>query len=154
MKTCRVCRKQKSAENFYRHPTNRDRREGICKSCRLAASKFPGMGIRRKLLRLKRLHHYRQREYESDLRSRYGLELVEYNAILEKQRGRCAICRIVLFPRRQGPKTLVAQVDHDHTTGRVRGLLCGACNSGLGYFRDNLKVLEAAKQYLRRKSDE
>jgi len=61
---------------------------------------------------------------------------------LENQGGRCAICR---NPSPGGKRLCV---DHDHATGRIRGLLCGACNLVLGYARDSEAVLASAIQYL------
>lgn len=72
---------------------------------------------------------------------RYGLSLEEYTKLVEKQEGRCAICHQV--PKRS------LQVDHDHRTNTIRGLLCVNCNRGLGYLMDNPDIIDAAAQYLR-----
>lgn len=79
------------------------------------------------------------------LRNEYGLSLDEYSEMLLRQGGVCAICG-----KQQGDKGIDRlAVDHDHKTGNVRGLLCSACNQGLGHFRDESSLLIAAIQYLR-----
>jgi hypothetical protein len=85
------------------------------------------------------------------LKRKYGLSLDDYDRLLTSQGGRCAICGST------DPKTTKGQarfgdfaVDHDHKTGKVRGLLCGHCNTGLGLFRDDPNHLEAALRYLAR----
>jgi Autographiviridae endonuclease VII len=80
------------------------------------------------------------RRYE--LRRKYGLSAAEYDALLAKQNGACAICR----RRPKGKERLY--VDHCHITGLVRGLLCQACNFALGWFRDDQTSLIAALVYL------
>jgi hypothetical protein len=67
--------------------------------------------------------------------------------LFEKQNGTCAICDIplALFPHEHFPS---ACVDHDHSTGKIRGLLCYSCNLVLGYARDNIAILDSAKKYL------
>ena len=75
------------------------------------------------------------------LARRYGLTAGSYNELLESQKGRCAICGNL-------PDTRRLSVDHDHETGVVRGLLCSHCNTGLGQFRDNAKLLNNAIGYL------
>jgi hypothetical protein len=75
------------------------------------------------------------------LRLRYGMTPGEYEALLIKQGGVCAICR-------QPSKGKALAIDHDHRTGKVRGLLCDLHNRGLGYFQDNPALLGAAKTYL------
>jgi hypothetical protein len=70
---------------------------------------------------------------------RYGLTIEDYEVILQTQRGRCAICR--------GPAP--TNVDHDHVTGKVRGILCQRCNIGLGIFYDDPEILKRAIEYLR-----
>ncbi len=75
------------------------------------------------------------------LRDRYGITLDDYNERLRNQGGVCAICKRVPDQRR-----LV--VDHCHTTGDVRGLLCSRCNTGLGMFTDNPETLYVAAVYL------
>ena len=75
---------------------------------------------------------------------RYGLTLGAFDAMLESQNGCCAICHS------DSPGKTTWYVDHDHITGRLRGLLCNLCNSGLGYFRDNQDFLLSAVEYLRR----
>lgn len=75
--------------------------------------------------------HYR-------LTSRYGIGLDELHRMLVEQRGLCPICR------HDAPR----DVDHDHQTGVVRGILCPACNSGMGQFRDDPMALRRAADYL------
>lgn len=85
-----------------------------------------------------------QRQYyrETKMWSVYKLSPAGYAELLEKQAGRCAICL------RKPKKNKVLAVDHDHSTGRVRGLLCGHCNIMLGMARDDPRTLRAAVDYL------
>jgi hypothetical protein len=77
--------------------------------------------------------------------SKHGLTLDQYHAILERQDFGCAICGddVVSCGTRQ------THVDHDHETGKVRGILCGKCNTGLGKLGDG-KHLDAAVRYIAR----
>jgi recombination endonuclease VII len=70
----------------------------------------------------------------------YGISAAEYDALLKKQNGACAICR-----RRSREKLCV---DHCHLTGMIRGLLCNRCNLGLGMWKDDQASLIAAVAYL------
>ena len=76
---------------------------------------------------------------------RYGITLQDYDLMLDSQNGGCAICGSS-DPKRKLSKHLC--VDHCHSTGAVRGLLCYKCNVGLGAFEDNKKSLENAIKYL------
>ena len=78
---------------------------------------------------------------ERYLVQRYGLTPEQKRAMLEKQHGLCLICKDP--PCKKG---LV--IDHSHGDGHVRGLLCNACNLGLGKFKDSAKMLRAAAKYL------
>jgi hypothetical protein len=110
----------------------------------------PGWRERRKeqTKKWKRAHpQYR----ESDKLKAYGLSAADYSALLEKQDGVCDICR--RSPRiLLGGRLKALAVDHDHETGRVRGLLCDCCNRALGMLRDDVQTLKAAIRYLRRHS--
>ena len=75
---------------------------------------------------------------------KYGITFTDYKSMLEQQNNRCAICNST-DPKR-GTKNF--SVDHCHTTGKVRGLLCSSCNLGLGHFQDDTKLLDKAKEYL------
>lgn len=70
----------------------------------------------------------------------YGLSLDELQAMVDRQEGRCAICE--RWP------TSTLNVDHCHSTGEIRGLLCWHCNVGLGKFEDNVLFLKSAIKYL------
>ncbi len=74
---------------------------------------------------------------------KFGLTGADFNRMLAEQGGVCAICRNVCKTGKR------LAVDHDHATGRVRGLLCANCNTGLGKFGDSLLTLEAACAYLK-----
>jgi hypothetical protein len=79
----------------------------------------------------------------SELKSMFGITLQEYNAMLEQQDNTCAICK-----NPETDENVSLAVDHCHTTGKVRGLLCSNCNRGLGLFRDLVGNLENAIKYL------
>lgn len=68
---------------------------------------------------------------------------IEYDLLYAKQKGRCAVCHT-----HQSELRTALCVDHDHKTGRVRGLLCHKCNVGIGQFDDNIKKLFDAIKYL------
>lgn len=73
------------------------------------------------------------------LRHLYKLDVAQYSALLDRQDNACAICR--------QPFTGTPHVDHDHPTGRVRGLLCERCNKGIGYLNDDPTLLISAAEY-------
>ena len=77
---------------------------------------------------------------------KYGLTPEIYNRMLEEQNKGCAICGSSI-PNDNKTKRLY--IDHCHASGKVRGLLCAACNFGLGKFRDNPELLDRAAMYLR-----
>jgi len=79
----------------------------------------------------------KQREYW--MKSVYGITAAEWDAFLDRQHGVCPICRTT--PERW-------TVDHDHSTGAVRGLLCGSCNLGIGHLGDDVERLRRAVRYL------
>lgn len=80
---------------------------------------------------------------EMHIKRKYGLDIDEYNQMLKDQDNKCAICSYEF-----GQKPSDTYVDHNHSTGKVRGLLCQHCNSGLGYFRDNEDNLIKGIKYL------
>jgi hypothetical protein len=75
------------------------------------------------------------------LRKKYGMAPEEYDTLFRAQEGVCAICGSTPGVRRLA-------VDHDHVTGKIRGLLCGTCNTGLGAFKDRPHLLLSAATYL------
>jgi len=82
------------------------------------------------------------------LKSTYGLTLSQYETMLRAQNACCAICGKPEVRVRMERRTSL-NVDHDHTTGKVRALLCYNCNSGLGHFKDSPNLLWRAAAYLR-----
>jgi len=86
---------------------------------------------------------------DSELRSAFGIGLAEYGDMLVAQNGVCAICRNAEKEERNDKRKALA-VDHDHVTGGIRGLLCSACNTGIGKFGDDPAILRAAADYLDR----
>jgi hypothetical protein len=135
-KRCTKCGVEKPSEAFSRDRTAKDGKTHRCKQCAIATSQ-----IHRLKWHTKDPRHYERLE----LTRKFGLTLAEYDRMLEQQNGRCAICRTET-PGRNRSRFLI---DHDHATGRVRGLLCNACNMGIGQLGDDPQRIEAAAHYLR-----
>jgi hypothetical protein len=87
-----------------------------------------------------------QQNRERHLRKKYGLSLGEFESLVDQQLGRCAICKIDLGSD--------LHVDHEHVTGRIRGLLCGKCNKAVGLLNDDPTLIRAAARYLERSAAE
>jgi len=85
----------------------------------------------------------KEKTFDRYLKNTYQITIEDYQLSLEKQSGLCAICKSKCVSGRR------LAVDHNHTTGEVRGLLCCKCNRGLGNFNDNLDLLEQAVLYLK-----
>ncbi|MGH8908307.1 MAG: endonuclease VII domain-containing protein [Egibacteraceae bacterium] len=82
---------------------------------------------------------------DSQRKIKFGITRQQFSAMLDSQSGSCAICT-----RDKPGGRGNWHVDHDHDTGRIRGLLCHWCNLGLGQFRDKIELLSLAIDYLRR----
>ena len=82
------------------------------------------------------------------IKTEYNLTHEEYEAMHDAQGGVCAICGKEETATDRNGKVRHLAIDHDHATGKVRGLLCNACNSGLGWFHDSISSLAAAAIYL------
>lgn len=80
-----------------------------------------------------------KRKRDQQLFREYGITREEFNRLVKEQNNRCAICSVEMVK---------PHVDHCHTHGTVRGLLCNHCNLGLGHFRDSPETLSQAIDYL------
>ena len=78
----------------------------------------------------------------SRIKKEYGLSRDKYTEMVAQQSGRCAICG------EQPDSHFSLHIDHCHTTGRVRGLLCGKCNQGIGLFSESKLLMQKAMEYL------
>ena len=120
MKECRICKEIKVPEMFSASSQNKDGLYSYCKPC--ANTRMRNYASRRKDIR-------------------YRMPKDGYLDLVKKQKGLCKICK-----SDGGGRSL--HVDHCHTTGKVRGLLCSNCNTGLGLFKDNVDLLKKAIKYL------
>lgn len=89
-----------------------------------------------------------RKKRDAYLRQKYGITLEDYESLLSLQDNRCAICGSEGTKTRKGT-TFALAVDHCHKAGRVRGLLCQDCNSGIGSLKDDITLLQAAISYLK-----
>lgn len=126
-KRCNKCGVEKPHDEYYKESVPPHRPRSLCKQCILHRQKRWGKANAR--------WAYLKREY--------GVSKGQYNSMYEAQDGRCAICDT---PEPQLSRNL--NVDHDHATGQIRGLLCGSCNSVLGMAQDDPERLRKALAYL------
>ncbi len=162
-KACLVCGLSKPLDDFYAAAGCVDGRRGDCKACFQAKAKArrdanPELleAARRRTARWIEQNRDRYDAYKAEyrtsdnhkrawrrwyLKDKYGITPERYDAMLERQGGLCAICE-------QPPQKTLLHVDHDHDTGRVRGLLCFSCNVALGYLKHDLDRLASAMTYL------
>jgi len=127
-KMCCKCKVYKSVNHFNKASARKDGLQTACKECHAELKKAKGKLYDR----------------ERKLKFKYGVDLNDYERLLEEQEGCCAICGVTPENEPYG----VLSVDHNHDTGEVRGLLCNACNRVLGFAKDSKQVLKKAYAYL------
>lgn len=135
--TCSVCKETKGLSFFPNNGQGINRADGkkryTCKACNANR-------VREWQKRNPKKLKDAQRKY--DLKSKYGISPEEYEAIMERQGGTCAVCGGTM------PNGNKLAVDHDHISGRVRGLLCVKCNRALGLVDDDPDWLRKLAAYL------
>ncbi len=146
VRKCRGCGETKPHDEFaWNHCArngNRWYRASRCKGCACWKTK-----------RCLTAKHGDRGYHAQTLKRLYGLSLAEFDAMLAAQGGVCLICGgTETTPKRKGGKIRPMCVDHDHTTGAVRGILCATCNNGLGCFKDDPVRVQSALDYLKRHS--
>lgn len=93
------------------------------------------------------LRTHRRGEWKRNLK-KLGATPAHYEGLFIEQEGKCAICCRSKPSDRMKDLDRPFALDHDHATGKLRGLLCGRCNKGLGYFGDSVELLQRATEYL------
>lgn len=139
-KACTDCGEVKSLDNFYRNASCKDGHIGTCKACKARQQRV------RRAARAPDTQRYIKeaaRRRENHLKSTYGITEEEYSRMYTEQGGVCAICK---QPEPISGRSLC--VDHSHTTGDVRGLLCSNCNRGIGLLQDSVELVRNAYHYL------
>lgn len=127
------------------HIAPRKTTSGQCTACYALLVARPGYKAHRR----EQMKDYNAKDFRkaqnraSHLRLRYGLTSEAYSRLLASQGGACGICRTKKLPARG-----TFYVDHCHGTGKIRGLLCHQCNTGIGHMRDSVELLRAAIDYL------
>ena len=160
MKVCRKCQKAKDESEFRDNPNHKSKRndcrecERLVQAARYAANPEAFAAATRKWSKThpeqrnatkRAWYANNKRKHKSTvLKSAYGITLAQYETLLDTQGGVCAICKTST----NGNCGRKLYVDHCHKTGKVRGLLCGRCNSILGFVDDSPDWLEKAKAYL------
>lgn len=139
MRKCKTCGIEKDLSEFHKNKNYKDGFRPHCIDCR--------RDYERKSFHKHK--HKRPYDYEYDkdkkLKKAYGISYSEYLVMLEVQEGRCAICGTT----ETGSRKAFA-VDHCHTTGKVRGLLCSNCNTGIGNLKESEEIMLRAIDYLKK----
>lgn len=151
-KRCGRCEKWKRVEEFYRQKSGTHGRDGYCKQCRRERDHIASDKRKKSGPRIYSPEISLQRRIKG-IKKNYGLGWNQYLAMFEEQQGLCAICEKPETSGRRGEQKFNLCVDHDHTTGKVRALLCTSCNKRLGVI-ENRKFLKRALRYLKQHSEE
>lgn len=150
-KKCTGCGLTKPVFEFYKRRDLKDGYRRDCKKCNnLRRQKYLENHREKERYRVNEWHILKPNKSRNiRLKTMYGITLEDYHTMLLVQEGKCKICKkfeTAISDATNKIKTLA--VDHDHITGKVRGLLCDSCNVGLGRFKDSVDFLKQAILYL------
>lgn len=142
-KKCPNCKIEKDYSEFRIDRSKNPPLNTYCKICHVVRNKI--LSDKKGGYNSKYCKEWRETRKRSEkdkkVKSRYGITMDEFDVMKNNQGGVCAICN-----GKNNDRDLA--VDHCHTTGKVRGLLCGNCNRGIGYFKDSKILLEKTIKYL------
>ena len=138
MKRCCTCKQDRPESEFWKDAHKRDGLASQCVSCVKKYRETKGYRISKSAHDKRLYEKVKSERREYFIQKTYGITQKEYELLLSKQGGLCAICR----------KPNKLNIDHDHETGKVRGLLCSTCNMMLGHAHDSPLLLEAGIRYL------
>lgn len=150
---CQKCKESKPLLKFHNDKSDKLGKHRRCKECMKGyRQNFNAQQMRVRKDTAKKWYEENKKRCLSSgrnnwLKRKYGITTAEYNTLLEKQGRRCAICERSDTDRN---RQRYFPVDHDHSTGVIRGILCDQCNKGLGHFKDNPIFLRKAISYVRR----
>ena len=163
LKPCTKCSGPRNRSNTYKNRARPDGLDEYCKVCRTtyfstyrktrcrtdatyqaAVKNMNKRYYKEHKLEIKSKDTQYDRSYFYAIKRKYGLDRETYERILKNQNSVCAVCR--------HPDSRRLVVDHDHKINRVRGLLCGQCNTAIGLLKENPKTLKRAINYLNRSS--
>jgi hypothetical protein len=143
-KCCTGCLKVKPLSDFYIAKNGKasgDKKvyKAKCKACQCEAARGwakdnPDKG--------------RLNKWRSDLKIKYGMTEEQWWEIFDKQGGKCAICGEQETSKHSSGTVFRMSVDHCHTTGKIRGILCNNCNRAIGMLKDDARMLRRAADYL------
>jgi hypothetical protein len=144
MRRCQKCKDLKLLNEFFVRNKERKLKSTYCKTCfqQINNEYKKNNPITKKEIS-KREYQKNKRNYlNSNYKRKYGISHDEYDEIVKKQEGVCYICNLK-------PKTKLF-IDHCHSTGKIRDLLCGNCNRLIGESKENIQVLLNAIKYLQK----
>jgi Recombination endonuclease VII len=157
VKQCSRCKETKPLSEFNKDKRRKDCLTYHCKKCVSYYGKTRNGVVDRK--HINELGQIWKKKNPDKVRAQwvkqmFGLSYTEYLSLYEKQHASCAICKTPLLLYGSKDDTdKIANVDHCHTTGKVRGLLCRKCNTALGLFNDNITAIKMAAEYLETNND-
>lgn len=154
-KICRICGDLKNRSEFYPKSDAKDGLRSTCKSCNSEESKKWGKQNKNRSYKIHK--NYRESNPEkikeiqrnTKYKLNYGITTADFEKLYSSQGEKCEICK-----KSTDKISTNMCVDHDHDTGKVRGILCRKCNSALGLFTDNEEILENAISYLKKHKQE
>ena len=125
-KICGKCKEEKNVSQFHKDSGRSGGLNSYCIDCQREK-------LRPMMKKIQLNSTYRK----------LGITQEDFNDMFIKQGGKCKICG-----KHQSDLKKTLSVDHDHGTGKIRGLLCTQCNLGIGYFYDNIEMLQSVINYL------
>ena len=148
-KTCRECGEEKPLHLFGSNVSSKDSKSCYCKKCRCARESKRKVEDPEGFNEEKRKHYLKYKEgyRHRQLNRHFGIGIDEYNLMYVSQGGLCKCCGV-----HQSEIKLGLAVDHCHTTKKIRGLLCGSCNTAIGLVKENKYTLSTMIRYLEENS--
>lgn len=148
-KNCSKCNRDLPISHFFKRSDRTGKLRSWCKGCVSEHSRRDRGEHRRHIERkYSSTPKGQQARRKNKLKKRFNISLDDYATMLSLQNGVCAICHGAETTRSRLGELRHLSIDHDHTTGRIRQLLCSRCNSVLGLANDNITILQAAITYL------